>query len=69
MERGVHFGGNANNESKAGFVYSNTNNVPSNTNTNIGSRKCFHNITTDQKPRVTALPLGKRLQANLIRSW
>ena len=50
MERGVHFGGNANNESKAGFAYANSNNTPSNTNTNIGSRKCFQ---TMQKTNIT----------------
>ena len=37
MERGVHFGGNANNGANAGFAYANSNNVPSNTNANIGS--------------------------------
>lgn len=36
--KGVHFGGRANNGTNCGFVYSNSNNVPSNTNTNIGSR-------------------------------
>lgn len=35
------FGGNANNGANCGFVYSNSNNVPSNTWTNIGSRKGF----------------------------
>ena len=35
---GVLFGGNANNGANAGFVYANTNNAPSNTNANIGSR-------------------------------
>lgn len=37
---GVMFGGNANNSSNAGLSYSNTNNTPSNTNTNIGSQLC-----------------------------
>lgn len=39
--RGVLFGGNANNGANAGLVYANTNNAPSNTSANIGSRKCF----------------------------
>jgi hypothetical protein len=38
---GVLFGGNANNSANAGFVYANTNNVPSNTNTNISSQLCL----------------------------
>nr|DAI22996.1 MAG TPA: hypothetical protein [Caudoviricetes sp.] len=37
--RGVLFGGNANNSSNAGFSYANSNNTPSNTNANIGSRQ------------------------------
>ena len=36
--RGVLFSGNANNGANAGIVYANTNNAPSNTNANIGSR-------------------------------
>ena len=36
--RAVLFGGNANNGANAGFAYSNSNNAPSNTNANIGSR-------------------------------
>lgn len=47
MERGVHFSGNANNGSNAGFVYANSNNTPSNTNANIGSRKCFQQCKTN----------------------
>lgn len=39
--RGLLFGGNANNGANAGFAYANSNNVPSNTNANIGSRHCF----------------------------
>lgn len=36
---GVLFGGNANNSANAGFGYANSNNTPSNTNANIGSRQ------------------------------
>lgn len=43
-EKGLLVGGNANNSSNAGFVYSNSNNDPSNTNTNIGSHLCFYMI-------------------------
>lgn len=39
--RGVHFGGDTNNRSNAGFVYSNSNNTPSNANANIRSRRCY----------------------------
>lgn len=42
VSRGVHFSGNANNGTNCGFVYSNANNAPSNTNANIGSRKCLN---------------------------
>lgn len=35
---GVLFSGNANNGANCGFGYANSNNVPSNTNANIGSR-------------------------------
>lgn len=38
---GVNFGGNANNGANCGFAYANTNNAPSNTNANIGSRLYF----------------------------
>jgi hypothetical protein len=41
--RAVNFGGNANNGATAGLLNSNVNNVPSNTNTNIGGRLCYHN--------------------------
>jgi len=41
--QGLLFGGNANNGTNAGFVYSNVNNAPSNTNTNIGSHLCKNN--------------------------
>jgi hypothetical protein len=38
---GLLSGGNANNGANAGCVYANTNNVPTNTNANIGSRLRF----------------------------
>jgi hypothetical protein len=37
---GVLWSGDANNSANAGFVYVNTNNVPTNTNTNISSQLC-----------------------------
>lgn len=48
------FGGNANNRANAGFVYSNSNNTPSNTNANIGSQLSFRKIQT------RASPLGEK---------
>ncbi len=39
--RGVLFGGNANNSANAGFANANSNNTPSNANTNIGSQLCL----------------------------
>lgn len=59
MERGVHFGGNANNGANAGFAYSNSNNTPSNTNANIGSRLYFH-YKPRQNKHVAASPLGEK---------
>lgn len=56
--RGVLFGGNANNGSNAGFVYSNSNNVPSNANANIGSHLCISILYYILK--VTTIPLGKK---------
>lgn len=66
---GVLFSGNANNSANAGLAYANSNNTPSNTNANIGSHLCFK-IGFDnmkQNKRMTALPLGKRFQANLLK--
>lgn len=66
---GVLFSGNANNSANAGLVYANSNNTPSNTNANIGSHLYFK-IGFDnmkQYKRMTALPLGKRFQANLLK--
>lgn len=51
------FGGNANNGANAGFVYANSNNVPSDTNANIGSRLYFSihmKETMERRPRLLA---------------
>lgn len=57
---GVYFGGNANNGANCGFLYANTNNAPSNTNANIGSRLYF-----SRKNNVrAALAEMRRLQSN-----
>lgn len=66
---GVLVGGNATNGANAGLACANSNNAPSNTNANIGSHLCFK-IGFDnmkQYKRMTALPLGKRFQANLLK--
>lgn len=66
---GVLFSGNANNSANAGLAYASSDNAPSNTNANIGSHLCFK-IGFDnmkQYKRMTALPLGKRFQANLLK--
>lgn len=50
-KRALHVGGNANNGSNAGLVYSNTNNAASNTNANIGSQLSFFlKVVTDLGP-------------------
>jgi len=59
-ERGVLFGGNANNGANAGFAYANSNNTPSNTNANIGSHLYLQN--KERKNGTAALPLGKKHQ-------
>lgn len=66
---GVLFGGTAFSGASAGLAYANSNNTPSNTNTNIGSHLCFKIGLDDMKQykRMTALPLGKRFQANLLK--
>jgi hypothetical protein len=51
-------GGNANNGANAGFAYSNTNNAPSNANTNIGSQLCFQYYMAIT--RAKTMPLGKK---------
>ena len=48
--RAVLFGGNANNGANAGFANSNSNNDPSNTNANIGSRL---NLTPFNKKKIS----------------
>lgn len=66
---GVLFSGYAYNGANAGLAYAYSNNAPSNTNANIGSHLCFK-IGFDnmkQYKRMTALPLGKRFQANLLK--
>ena len=66
---GVLFSGNANNSANAGLAYADSTNAPSNTNANIGSHLCFK-IGFDnmkQNKRMTALPLGKKIQANLLK--
>jgi hypothetical protein len=60
---GVLFGGNANNSANAGLVYANTNNTPSNTNTNIGSQLCLK-IKKKQKPWL--LPKNKNVNRVLV---
>lgn len=66
---GVLFSGYAANGANAGLACAISNNAPSNTNANIGSHLCFK-IGFDnmkQYKRMTALPLGKRFQANLLK--
>lgn len=46
---GLLLGGNANNGANAGFVYAYSNNVPSNTNANIGSRNCLMEVAPSAK--------------------
>nr|DAU55238.1 MAG TPA: hypothetical protein [Caudoviricetes sp.] len=59
---GVLFSGNANNGANCGFGYANSNNVPSNTNANIGSHLClkigskekYKIIQTERRPCLLA---------------
>lgn len=51
-------GGNANNGSNCGFVNVNSNNAPSNTNANIGSRLYFTDNTLHNG--AAASPLGEK---------
>ena len=53
---GLLVGGNSNNGSNAGLVYGNSNNAPSNSDSNIGSRLCFIKIYI----RIATLPLGRK---------
>lgn len=66
---GVLFGGNANNGAYAGLAYAHSHAAPSSTGANVGSHLCFK-IGFDnmkQNKRMTALPLGKKIQANLLK--
>lgn len=66
---GVLFSGNANNGASAGLAFAYSINAPSNAGANVGSHLCFK-IGFDnmkQNKRMTALPLGKRFQANLLK--
>lgn len=66
---GVLFSGNANNSASAGLAYAHSNHAPSNATAHFGSHLCFK-IGFDnmkQYKRMTALPLGKRFQANLLK--
>ena len=66
---GVLFGGNAHSGANAGLAYADSTNAPSNTNASIGSHLCFK-IGFDnmkQNKRMTTLPLGKKIQANLLK--
>lgn len=54
--RGLLFGGDANNGANAGFVYANSEYVPSASIANIGSHLCFENSTME----TAALPLGRK---------
>lgn len=65
---GVLFSGNANNSANAGLAYADSYYAPSGANA-VGSHLCFK-IGFDnmkQNKRMTALPLGKRFQANLLK--
>lgn len=53
----MHFGGNANDGSNAGFVYTNSRNTPSNSATNISSHLYFSigiTILWEQRPCLLA---------------
>lgn len=66
---GVLFGGYANDSAHAGLACAYSSNAPSYAAANVGSHLCFK-IGFDnmkQNKRMTALPLGKRFQANLLK--
>lgn len=66
---GVLFGGIASYGAYAGLAFASSYNAPSHSYANIGSHLCFK-IGFDnmkQYKRMTALPLGKRFQANLLK--
>lgn len=58
---GVLFGGNANNSANAGLAYANSNNTPSNSNTNIGSHLCLQDVLEAARP--------KRYEDSGLASW
>ena len=58
--RGLLSGGNANNGSNAGLVYSNSNNTPANSNANVGSRL----VSKKNTHETTAPPLGEKFLFN-----
>lgn len=65
----VLFSGSANDGANAGLAYADSANAPSNAGANFGSHLCFK-IGFDnmkQNKRMTALPLGKKIQANLLK--
>nr|UWI03985.1 MAG: hypothetical protein [Bacteriophage sp.] len=66
---GVLFGGTANDGANAGLACAASIYAPSNTSASVGSHLCFK-IGFDnmkQNKRMTALPLGKKIQANLLK--
>lgn len=66
---GVLFGGYASNGATAGLAFATSSYAPSHAYASIGSHLCFK-IGFDnmkQYKRMTALPLGKRFQANLLK--
>ena len=66
---GVLFGGCAANGAYAGLAYADSTYAPSATAATVGSHLCFK-IGFDnmkQNKRMTALPLGKKIQANLLK--
>lgn len=70
---GAIFGGNANNGTNAGLAYVNSNNTPSNTNSNIGSHLSFKHLTSglclpNGMTWAAALPLGRK-HRNPERCW
>lgn len=66
---GVLFGGAARRGARAGLASAYSAGAPSTAAAGVGSRLCFK-IGFDnmkQNKRMTALPLGKKIQANLLK--
>ena len=66
---GVLFGGDAFDGASAGLAFARSASAPSSAGAGFGSHLCFK-IGFDnmkQNKRMTALPLGKRFQANLLK--